>query len=130
MKQKVQAGEIGELEVKSAGMYPVEHRESPEAARRASREFEVNLDCHRSRVINFEILDWADVVMCMDERDYQEVNGSFPEYTKKIFFLGSFNSSDGHLEISDPWGKTAKEFRFCYEQITSSIDLLVRVLRA
>lgn len=129
LKLKVQSGEIGKLEVMSAGTYPQEQRESPEVARLVSDEFGVDLNCHRSRVLSSELMKWAGVVMCMDARDYNEVRCLFPGHRKKLFFLGYFSPTVTGLQITDPWDRSPGEFRLCYQQILSSINGLIRVLR-
>ncbi len=113
------------LQVISAGIHALGGRRSPTEARRVSREFGLDLDSHRSRVITKQDMDWADLIICMDFRDYFELKRSFRRVQDKIALLKLFQIRGRGIEISDPWRKDANEYRTCFNDICLAIDDLL-----
>ena len=118
----------GSIQSRSAGSYPVENRPSPAEALLVSREFGVDLDAHRSRVLSPSLVRWAGAILAMDERDQRELR-SFPEARGKVFFLGTFDPRIRPILIADPWNRPAEDFRACYREIAASVDGLAEALK-
>ena len=92
-------------------------------AREAATDFGVELSDHRSRVISEEMVQQADVVLVFDDENLEEIRFAYPWAKSKTFMLGVMNDSAA-MEITDPYGGTAEEFRRVYEEIRNAIDLL------
>lgn len=89
------------VEIRSAGFHPVAGRSSPERHIQMCREFGVDLAQHRSSMLGRADLDWADVVVIMDRKNWVQVRRMGAE-EKKLIWLGSLVST-GRVEIQDPY---------------------------
>jgi protein-tyrosine-phosphatase len=88
-------------EIRSAGFHPVAGRSSPERHKQMCRDFGVDLAQHRSSILGRADLDWADMVVIMDRKNWVQVRRMGAE-EKKLIWLGSLVST-GRVEIQDPY---------------------------
>jgi protein-tyrosine-phosphatase/predicted ATP-grasp superfamily ATP-dependent carboligase len=114
--------------LRSAGSYPVEGRSSPPEALAVGRSLGVPLDAHRSRTLATELVDWAGVILCMDDRDRRILRESYPGARNRVFYLGAFAPPDASVQIADPWGQPPERYASCYREITAAVDGLVATL--
>jgi protein-tyrosine-phosphatase len=124
-RQRLQASTYA---LRSAGSYPVEGRSSPPEALAASRPLGISLDAHRSRTLAKELVEWAGVILCMDDRDRRILRESYPKARGKVFYLGAFAPPDASLHIADPWSQPPERYASCYREITAAVDGLVATL--
>jgi protein-tyrosine-phosphatase/predicted ATP-grasp superfamily ATP-dependent carboligase len=106
----------GDFEVRSAGLYPVEGRESPPEAREAARAFGVDLTAHRSRILTAEDAAWADTILIFDREQRRAIAKQFPEAARKVHYLGALGPQ-ANPAIRDPWGRDVAEFAAVYREI-------------
>jgi tRNA threonylcarbamoyl adenosine modification protein (Sua5/YciO/YrdC/YwlC family) len=86
------------LEVLSAGLFAAEGgRASPEAVR-AARELDADISRHRSRKVTTELINSADVILCMTSRHVAEICRMSPSAAGKTQRL------DESADIVDPIG--------------------------
>ena len=114
--------------LRSAGSYPVEGRSSPPEALAAGRALGVSLDAHRSRTLTKDLVDWAGVILCMDDRDREILRTSYPSAGGKMFYLGAFAPPSAALQIADPWSQPPERYASCYRELTAAVDGLVTTL--
>jgi predicted ATP-grasp superfamily ATP-dependent carboligase/protein-tyrosine-phosphatase len=114
--------------LRSAGSYPVEGRTSPPEAVAAGRALGVSLDAHRSRTLTKDLVDWAGVILCMDDRDRGILRTSYPSARGKIFYLGAFAPPSASLQIADPWSQPPERYASCYRELTAAVDGLIATL--
>lgn len=88
------------LQVRSAGFHEVEMRPAPPRLVQISRRFGIDLSEHRSSIVTQEDLDWADLILLMDRKNWVRLRraGADP---KKLVWLGAFVA--GSIEIEDPY---------------------------
>lgn len=97
----------------SSGSISKEQRLSPINAVTVAKEFDVDLDLHRSRCISRADIRETDLYVVMDKSNYYDlVTMEVPE--DKIRFLANH-------ELEDPYGKSVDEFRKIYRQIELEI---------
>lgn len=105
-----------ERECRSSGFLPEPGRLSPTAACVAARRHGVDLEAHRSRVIDAAEIERADIVLVFDEIGFRVLASRFSRQADKIFRLGSLRSGTPE-EVLDPFGESAKRFDRCYVSI-------------
>lgn len=88
-------------EVRSAGFHPVAGRPSPPRHIEMCREFDVELEYHRSSIIVPADLEWADVIVIMDRKNWVQVRRTGARQNKLVW-LGALDTV-GRVEISDPY---------------------------
>src|SRR5688572_26698811 len=71
-------------EVRCAGFHPVEGRLSPEAFVALAREYGVELEAHRSRVVSADDVRWADTIVIMDRFNWGRLAAYGKEAQEKI----------------------------------------------
>lgn len=88
------------LQVRSAGFHPVEARPSPARHVTMAGKLGVDLSRHFSARISESDIDWADLIILMDRRNWVALRrmGASP---KKLAWLGAW-ASDGGTELPDP----------------------------
>ena len=58
--------------------------------REATVDWAVNLDNHRSQLINPQLVEWADVIILMDGGNHKRFTEAFPDYLAKVVMLGEY----------------------------------------
>jgi protein-tyrosine phosphatase len=100
----------------------------PREAIAAAEMFGVDLSAHRSRRIDQGLVAGADMVFAMEVWQLSRLRKIFPQYKERMFLLPLFDGSPPGqvdasrlLNISDPYGRTLKEFIECFERIDASL---------
>ena len=121
----------------SAGLLVLEPKPSPVDAMCAAELFGVKLKDHRSRQLNYDMIQAYDMVLVMETRQYKYIRKLFIEYTDKIFLLPLFSENNHYLfnsynkyNIQDPYGKGIKEFSDCFHRIDKCICNLFGKLKS
>lgn len=117
-----------DVEVMSSGFYPVAERRSPDDARAAARKFGVDLDSHRSTIIDESTVAQADVILAFDEHNLEALCRAFPWASRRVFRLAAMHRINP-LVISDPYGQGAAMYEAVYRQIVQAIDRLADRLK-
>jgi protein-tyrosine phosphatase len=88
------------VHVRSGGFHPIPGRPSPDRHVKMARQRGVDLSRHASTTIKNTDLQWADIVVFMDRRNWVSLRrmGAKP---KKLVWLGAF--APGRVEIEDPY---------------------------
>jgi len=87
-------------------------------ARLVAKEFGISLEEHRSRCITPQLLQRADLIVCMDYLNEARILALCPGVKRKLLLLGW--CSDGYgtrTEIPDPFLGTIADLRHCYRRI-------------
>jgi protein-tyrosine phosphatase len=99
------------FEIQSCGFVEEASRPSPEIyAFYALREGGVDLYRHRSKVISEELINWADLVLLMDFRNWKDIKKFYPNVENKLLWLCAW-SNNSKKEIPDPYGKGQDEMK-------------------
>jgi protein-tyrosine phosphatase len=119
LRDRLAAKGLPDWRVQSAGTWA----QNGQAASRYSREIlaERGLDIsgHTSQVITKELLQGADLVLCLETGHAEALRAEFPHHAGKIFLL---TEMVGHrYSIADPYGGP----RFAYERMIDDVTQLV-----
>lgn len=103
-----------EFEVRSSGFHPIANRASPPSHVEMCKSFGVSLTSHRSRIVSRADLDWADVVVLMDRRNWLALS-SMGTDRAKLVWLGALG--EGDVEILDPYDLSPADARVVVQQL-------------
>jgi len=124
---RLMAGTIRSVTVYSSGCYPREGRRAPTIAVEAAVTFGVDLSSHRSTVIDQPSVDTTDLIFVFDRRNQKVLAENFAGLKSKVHYLGVLDSQSP-LEIEDPHGASADEYRMCYARIERIIRHILPTL--
>lgn len=108
-----------EIDVKSAGIWAVHGEPVTEETVAVLQELGIDAKLHRSKPLNWDLLDWADLILTMEDWQKRQILAKVPEANGKIFTLPEFVGEDG--EVPDPYGTA----RHAYRQVRDQIRMLV-----
>jgi protein-tyrosine-phosphatase/glycosyltransferase involved in cell wall biosynthesis len=116
-----------DLTITSAGFYPTAGRTSPDYIVDACRTMGTDLTGHRSRLIDAELVESSDLIVCMDHMNWQQFEKTFPEHTHKLVLLGPFGNENA-TTIADPYARPIPEVQTTIATIRNAVEgLLAKV---
>jgi protein-tyrosine-phosphatase len=104
----------------SAGFHRQAGRLAPETARRVATEVGITLEHHRSRIVNRELVEQADLIIVFDARNMGRLNERLKPYARRAIYFGSLTPR-GRLSVADPAGSGPEAFVSCFRQIERTI---------
>jgi protein-tyrosine-phosphatase len=115
------------VEVRSAGISNTSGADASDQALFVMREKGIDISRHKSRGINRETVEWADLVLCMEAEQLNSLRRSYPEAWNKIHLLAEYCGRGG--DIVDPSGKATAAFEACATQLEQLVVALVEKIR-
>jgi protein-tyrosine phosphatase len=113
-------------EAVSAGLYERNGRLADERAVAAGRRWDVDLSSHRSRTLDGQLVDWADLILVMDRVNLAGVRERYPAAAGKTYLLGAFDrEGEPDVEIPDPFNAAYEATESAYLRIAGAIDRFV-----
>lgn len=112
------------IEVRSAGISNINGADASDQALLVLRERGIDMSRHKSRVIDQDFIDWADLVLCMEAEQLNNLRHSFPADYPKLHLLSEYCGSEG--DISDPSGKPTGAYEECARQLEFLLTTLMR----
>lgn len=106
--------------VASAGTFDRPGRHSPPAAVSAARRWGVDLEEHRSRVLDASMVRDAGSIFVFDVGNLLRLWHDFPESRGRVHMLAAL-ADEGQLAISDPYGGPEEELTAVYARIAQLI---------
>ncbi|MDP8253427.1 MAG: low molecular weight protein arginine phosphatase [Candidatus Kaelpia aquatica] len=113
-----------DIETKSCGTAALLGMEATKEAIEVLKREDIRIFDHRSKPLTEELIDWADLILVMEERHRRSLLQYQPQANEKVFLLTEFAGS-GKQDIIDPIAKPLE----VYEGL--SIDLkfyLIKVI--
>jgi protein-tyrosine-phosphatase/predicted ATP-grasp superfamily ATP-dependent carboligase len=104
----------------SAGFHRQAGRSAPETARRVATEVGITLEHHRSRIVNRELVEQADLIIVFDARNMGRLNEGLKPNARRAIYFGSL-APRGRLSVADPAGSGPKAYVSCFRQIERTI---------
>ena len=126
MIERLGQGGRPDISVSSAGIFANPGNIPEPFAVQVAREAGVDISGYRARVVNNDILSWADIVLVMESGQRGFISMAFPHQSGKVFLLGNFKRSEGEGVIADPYGSSLEAYRTCFEEIREAIDGLIQ----
>lgn len=125
-REAVGRSSLKECEWRSAGTLAVGGGRASEGAREAARRHELRLADHRTRPLTRELVEWADLVVCMGE-SHRRIMDEL-ERGEKSVLVTSF-LPEGHPDrdrsVADPVGGGPGEFEAVYGLLEEAVGALV-----
>lgn len=107
--------------VGSAGTFPKSGRSSPVTGVAAARDWSIDLEGHRSRVLDAELVREGGQLFVFDADNLVRLWRDFPEARRRIHLLGALDD-DGPLVVADPYGRDDVAFEEAYRRIVRLIE--------
>lgn len=115
---------FGRYEIRSAGFFPVENRKSSNSYISLVSGYGIDLRDHRSTLVDDSMIQWADIIIIMDGKNYKLLLLKNKFVKNKIIWLGAINRKDS-VEIPDPYGQSIEKQNEIVTQMTKSCDGLL-----
>lgn len=114
-------GESKDWRVESAGVWAFEGVSATQMAREVMRERGLNIEGHRSRPVDKEMLSEFDLVLVMENRHCSELRRLYPEFADRIQMMSAIAGPAENID--DPVTGTMETYRTTVEIM---LDLLER----
>lgn len=127
--ERVLARDVAGLQVVSAGFHDVKGRVSPAKwVSTVERTLAIDLSDHRSRTVDAPVLEWADLIILMDTKNWTMLAEMFPDHLRKAVLLGSTAPGVFRMggELADPYGKDDLAMLDIARRLGASATKLIR----
>ncbi|MGF7191002.1 protein-tyrosine phosphatase [Robbsia andropogonis] len=104
--------------VHSAGLHARDGQEADHVVARLLAERDIDVSAHRSRRITTEMVQDAQLVLVMEERQIREVSDLDPSSRGKVHLLGKWLN----VEIYDPYRQAESVYRGSAELVEQSVE--------
>lgn len=117
----------GKFTVRSAGTAAKEGQRASLQATESMRLLGIDLSNHRSRSVNEELMEWADVVLAMTVDHLGDLHAQFPDHTHKVYLFTTYPDSEleGQYGIEDPFGMDQEFYNQTADTILTHMDRIV-----
>ncbi len=131
LRKLLQQEGIGDIEVQSAGTLGIIGDPASANAVIACRQlFGADISAHRSQGIRGDLLQQADLVLCMAERHRDAVCALQPEATDRTFLLKAFAGSEStRPDVFDPVGLPLEVYLTSCREIEALLRRMLPNLR-
>lgn len=102
-------------------------------------EFGVDITFHRSRMVEYKMLQDADFILTMTREHKRVILSKYPGMINKIFTLKEFaldyrsdkNTEEYNfaIDIADPFGMPVNFYKLCAEEIKEAIEKMIFKLK-
>lgn len=92
------------LEIDSCGTAALLGMSASKEAIEVLRREQIDISGHRSKNLQPQLLEWADLVLVMEKRHQGEIMERFPQAKEKVHLLSKFANGE-EKDIIDPIGK-------------------------
>jgi len=87
------------------------------------------LENHRSRCVNREDIDWANLIIIMDRKNYDQLEFNYPNSLDKVVWVAA--ALDVRIpEVEDPYGKPQDKIERLVKRMDDSVAALGKLLKA
>jgi|SRR5215469_3701525 len=118
-----------QIMVASAGLNAVPGRSAHPWAIAAARDFGIDLENHRAKLLTIDAVNQADLIFGMDYDNQVQILSRYPQAKNKVFMLGAYAGEDHRsVEIVDPYHGSLAGTRDCYTILGACVQNLVRSL--
>jgi len=117
LKRKFKENGIKGIRVSSAGIYAEDGDKMSKNSVYALRQIGINPYAFRSRLLTEDIINSADMIICMTEGHKSALSGY-----KKVYTLGELT---GLPDVADPFGKSKEEYVKTRREIERACDVIV-----
>jgi len=113
--------------VSSAGTHAAQGSPASDQAVAAMKAIGIDIAGHRSRQVNKNLVEKADLILALSESHADFLKDHFPDASGKIFLLSEYaEKSKAKQDVPDPAGGNLEEYQETRDQIKRYIDKIVR----
>jgi protein-tyrosine-phosphatase/predicted ATP-grasp superfamily ATP-dependent carboligase len=120
LAQRLAQQYLPDIAVDSAGLFAAVGRGCPEHILKIAGEFSLDLSRHSSRRVTKSQIETADLILVMDQENYQHVAQMFPEALSRTTMLGLFSRK--RIDIKDPYQANISEARVIAQQLATAVQ--------
>lgn len=106
--------------VRSAGTWAIQERGAARNSIRVAAERGLDVGDHRSRMVSREMLDEADLILCMESGHVEALKAEFPEAAGRIYLLSEMAGES--FGISDPYRGPLEAYQEMAANVADLID--------
>jgi protein-tyrosine-phosphatase len=119
-RQRLEAAGLEGWTTGSAGTWAMQKRGASRNSVLVMEEDGIDIGDHQARLVSAELLDEADLVLCMESGHAEALRSEFPNVAAKIFMLSEMVGR--RFSVSDPYGGSLPEYRRMADDVTEIID--------
>jgi protein-tyrosine-phosphatase len=111
------------MTVSSAGTHAVVGNPATEFAILASQEKGIDITGHSARPLDRALIRSSDIILCMEPSHAEWVLSIDSSIYEKVYGLADFSGvACSGRKIADPYGCSLREYRVCFDAISTCID--------
>lgn len=114
------------VEVKSAGIFALDGDRASRGAKLALRD-RGDLSKHRARTLDYDLMQWADLVLVMTQSQINRIIAQYDEFQDKVYLLHQF-ASDIDKDVEDPFGGSFDLYKIVRDEIEEAVNKIVHKL--
>jgi len=131
MKKEMEALDTGSISVSSAGLFAYPGTPPDPVMVEYLSEKGIRPPEHQARRLTKQDVDWADLILVMENEHARLIEESWPEAKEKIELLGRYICGEKDPDdIIDPYRGSSYDYRLAQARITMAIKSLAKVLAA
>lgn len=119
----------GSSEVRSAGTLGICGAPPSREAIKVIMEEGIETDGFVSKALTEDLIEWADVVLVMEQMHKDRILHLVPDAEEKVRFLGEFDHDRKEVCIPDPIGRPMSFYRASFDIIKRSIQEFKKWMR-
>ncbi|MHB8368830.1 MAG: arsenate reductase/protein-tyrosine-phosphatase family protein [Leptospirales bacterium] len=120
----------GPFEIRSAGFYPDPDHSPPPSYLALVSERGIDLEGHRSTLVDTKLTEWADLIVIMDRVNWRQLRSLRGENEEKTVWLGAWGEEGADVEIEDPYGKAPEKVEEILNRMDRACDGFAEVIEA
>ena len=129
LKKKLKELDRHDIEVVSAGVMMSDGLGASFETIELLRRQGLDVTGHRSRSLNLDLLNKADLILVMEKSHEDRIVQMAPWVSNRLFLLKEFaRVKDNNLNISDPIGKSAAFYEQTLEVIRDAVDKVSQII--
>jgi tRNA threonylcarbamoyl adenosine modification protein (Sua5/YciO/YrdC/YwlC family) len=117
-------------ETRSAGTIAMSGLQAAHYARQVVKEYGGSIDRHRTRYLDRELIDWADLILVMEYKHYETVLEINSDAVVKTFLLREYRRRTKYNEVPDPVGRDLIAYKQSAAKMYPTLKRLAKEIEA
>jgi protein-tyrosine phosphatase len=124
MKKLCREAGLDDVEALSAGVFAGTGEGASSAAKTALREHGVDLESHRSRPLDANLIEEADLIVALGTSHRRSIGAIAPKALAKTKLLLEY-ADKPDADVADPFGGPVETYSACFEEMKPALDNLL-----
>ena len=120
LRQRLEERDLEGWTVRSAGTWAIQERGAAQNSIRVLAERGIDISHHRSRMVSSELLEEADLILCMESSHVEALRAEFPEAASRIHLLSEMAGES--FSVSDPYREPLEQYERMANTLADLID--------